>query len=205
MSRCSGPSGTGYCAGCSVCSSAAALTSWISRGGRAPPPTEDPRPRRGATPDHHRRSGVPGRGCPGAFRGPVGELPGPPRHDRPVAREFSRRRRGRRSRPPGRPPLDPSIKHLIVRLGRENSRWGYLRIRGELLKLGIDVSATTIAAVLRRSGLGPGAAAPRADLDAVPEGTGVRPALARVPSRGAGQLGRPGTGSSPRSTDTGHR
>ena len=55
----------------------------------------------------------------------------------------------------GRPPLDPSIKELILRLGRENPRWGYLRIRGELLKLGIDVSATTIASVLRQSGLGP--------------------------------------------------
>lgn len=61
----------------------------------------------------------------------------------------------RRSRPPGRPPLDPSITRLIVRLARENSKWGYLRIRGELLKLGIDVSATTLATVLRRSGLGP--------------------------------------------------
>src|SRR6266498_879445 len=45
------------------------------------------------------------------------------------------RRRGRRSRRPGRPPLDPSIKQLILRLGRENPRWGYLRIRGELPKL----------------------------------------------------------------------
>jgi hypothetical protein len=70
-------------------------------------------------------------------------------------RELSRRRRRRRSGRPGRPPLDPSIKHLILRLGRENPRWGYLRIRGELLKLGIDVSATTIATVLRQSGLGP--------------------------------------------------
>ncbi len=70
-------------------------------------------------------------------------------------RELSRRRPGPRSRRPGRPPLDPSIKSLILRLGRENPRWGYLRIRGELLKLGVDVSATTIATVLRRSGLGP--------------------------------------------------
>src|SRR6266540_3791425 len=70
-------------------------------------------------------------------------------------RELSRRRRRRRSRRPGRPALDPSIKHLILRLGRENPRWGYLRIRGELLKLGIDVSATAIATVLRQSGLGP--------------------------------------------------
>lgn len=65
------------------------------------------------------------------------------------------RRRVRGSRRPGRPPLGPSIRRLILRLGRENPRWGYLRIRGELLKLGIDVSATTIAAVLREGGLGP--------------------------------------------------
>jgi len=58
-------------------------------------------------------------------------------------------RRGRPCRPPGRPPLDPQLKHLILRLGRENPRWSYFRIRGELLKLGIDVSATTIATVLR--------------------------------------------------------
>src|SRR6266545_840327 len=57
--------------------------------------------------------------------------------------------RRRRSRRPGRPPLHPSIKGLIPRLGRENPRWGYLRIRGELLKLGVDVSA--IATVLRQS------------------------------------------------------
>jgi hypothetical protein len=70
-------------------------------------------------------------------------------------RDLLKGRGGRGSRPPGRPPLDPSIKHLILRLGRENPRWGYLRIRGELLKLGIDVSATTIATVFRGSGLGP--------------------------------------------------
>src|SRR6266508_6641245 len=64
-------------------------------------------------------------------------------------------RRGPRSRRPGRPPLDPSIQQLILRLGQENPRWGYLRIRGELLKLGVDVSATTIATVHRRGGLSP--------------------------------------------------
>jgi hypothetical protein len=66
-----------------------------------------------------------------------------------------RRRPRGLSRRPGRPPLDPWIKELIRRLGRENPGWGYLRIRGELLKLGIDVSHTTVATVLRQSGLGP--------------------------------------------------
>ena len=70
-------------------------------------------------------------------------------------RELLGGRRRRRSRRPGRPPLDPSIRSLILRLGWENPRWGYLRIRGELLKLGIDVSATTIATVLPQTGLGP--------------------------------------------------
>ena len=58
-------------------------------------------------------------------------------------------------RPPGRPALDPEVRELILRLGRENPRWGYMRIRGELLKLGVRVSATTIATVLRGAGLGP--------------------------------------------------
>jgi transposase len=63
-----------------------------------------------------------------------------------------RRRRGLR---PGRPPLAAVTRGLIKRLARENPRWGYVRIQGELLKLGISVSATTIATVLRSSGLGP--------------------------------------------------
>ena len=67
-----------------------------------------------------------------------------------VSRKPSRRRRG-----PGRPPIDPEVRDLILQMARENPRWGYLRIKGELLNLGITVSATTIANVLRRGGLGP--------------------------------------------------
>jgi hypothetical protein len=44
---------------------------------------------------------------------------------------------------------------LICRLGRENPRWGYLRIVGELKKLGVCVSMTSVATVLRRHGLPP--------------------------------------------------
>jgi putative transposase len=42
---------------------------------------------------------------------------------------------------------------LIVRLARENPRWGYLRIVGELKKLGTAVSKSAVANVLRTHGL----------------------------------------------------
>jgi hypothetical protein len=44
---------------------------------------------------------------------------------------------------------------LFLRLARENRTWGCVRIRGELAKLGIRVSATKIRTLLRRHGLGP--------------------------------------------------
>ncbi len=59
------------------------------------------------------------------------------------------------SRRGGRPPLADQVVALILRLARENPRWGYQRIQGELKKLGIRVSATTIRTVLRSSGLRP--------------------------------------------------
>jgi transposase InsO family protein len=60
-----------------------------------------------------------------------------------------------RSGHPGRPPIGPEVRDLIVRLGRENPRWGYQRIRGELMKLGIKIPATTIRTILLRHGLHP--------------------------------------------------
>jgi putative transposase len=61
----------------------------------------------------------------------------------------------RKARRPGRPPLDAEVVALVLRMARENPRWGCVRICGELRKLGIRVGATTIRMLLRRRGLGP--------------------------------------------------
>ena len=55
----------------------------------------------------------------------------------------------------GRPRIDQEMEDLIVRLANENSRWGYGKIEGELLKLGFRVSQTTIRNVLNRNGIVP--------------------------------------------------
>ena len=70
-------------------------------------------------------------------------------------RELVRNKWNYRRRSAGRPPLDTEIPELVLQLGRENPRWGCLRIQGELRKLGIRVGATTIRSLLRGSGLGP--------------------------------------------------
>jgi transposase len=69
-------------------------------------------------------------------------------------------------RRPGRPPLTNETVDLICRLARENPRWGYLRIVGELKKLGVPVSKTSVATVLRRHRFGP---APRRQGPSWPE------------------------------------
>jgi putative transposase len=51
--------------------------------------------------------------------------------------------------------LGEEIVALVVRLARENPRWGYLRIVGECRTLGVRVSATSVRRILRRHGLGP--------------------------------------------------
>jgi putative transposase len=55
----------------------------------------------------------------------------------------------------GRQGLDPQVVDLVVRMARENPRWGYLRIVGECRKVGVRVSATSVRRILRRHRLGP--------------------------------------------------
>ncbi len=55
------------------------------------------------------------------------------------------------ARPVGRPPKGHEIRALVMRLARDNPRWGYQRIVGELKGLGMAVSATTVRVRLRKA------------------------------------------------------
>jgi transposase len=58
-------------------------------------------------------------------------------------------------RPAGRPPIDPHRRDLVLRVARENPRWGYQRIAGELRKLAISVSPSTVRRILHDARLAP--------------------------------------------------
>jgi putative transposase len=71
-------------------------------------------------------------------------------HRQLVARRWTHPRRS-----VGRPRTDRGISELVLRLAGENPTWGYRRIHGELVGLGITLAPSTIWAILRRHGIEP--------------------------------------------------
>jgi putative transposase len=55
----------------------------------------------------------------------------------------------------GRPCVPAEVRALVLRLARENPRWGHRRISGELAKLGFAVSPSTVRRLLTRAGVDP--------------------------------------------------
>jgi putative transposase len=55
----------------------------------------------------------------------------------------------------GRPSISKELDELVLRLARENPRWGYGKIQGELIKLSFKISQSTIRNILDRHGIQP--------------------------------------------------
>ncbi len=70
-------------------------------------------------------------------------------------RRLVRRRWTYVARRPGRPAISEHIRELVLRVARENPRWGYQRIVGELAGVGVQVAATTVRSILRQAGMPP--------------------------------------------------
>ncbi len=71
-------------------------------------------------------------------------------HAQLVARRWSYPRRS-----PGRPPVAQPVRALVLRIARENPRWGYRRIHGELVGLGHSIAASTVWKILKAAGINP--------------------------------------------------
>ena len=62
---------------------------------------------------------------------------------------------GKKSGKVGRPGIGKDLRELIIRIARDNAQWGYRRIVGELRKLALSVSSSTVRRMLKDEGIYP--------------------------------------------------
>jgi transposase InsO family protein len=58
---------------------------------------------------------------------------------------------------PGRPSVPAGIVGIVLRLAKENPTWGYRRIQGELMTMGVRLAPSSVWAILHRHGIEPSA------------------------------------------------
>ena len=62
---------------------------------------------------------------------------------------------GSGQRGPGRPPKPQYIRDLVVRLAKENTGWGYTKLRDVMFTLGHKIGRTTVRRILAEDGIEP--------------------------------------------------
>ncbi len=72
-------------------------------------------------------------------------------------RQLQRRKWNFNQRRLGRPPVDGKIRLLVIEMKRNNPRWGARRIKGELRKIGITLSKSSVCNILNDSSFPPSA------------------------------------------------
>ncbi|MDG2114658.1 MAG: integrase, partial [Actinomycetota bacterium] len=72
-------------------------------------------------------------------------------HRRRIARHWTQPP----ARRPGRPPTAIELRHLVVRIAKENPTWGHRRIQGELVRLGHAIASSTVWQILKDHGIDP--------------------------------------------------
>ena len=64
-------------------------------------------------------------------------------------------RKGRKPGRVGRPRVSKETRDLIIRIAKDNAQWGYRRVVGELRKLALSVSSSTVSRMLKDEGVYP--------------------------------------------------
>jgi transposase InsO family protein len=107
--------------------------------------------------DQRRRLAVKGKVLGRKLLGDVGTLFTPDTilrwHHQLVAQKWDYSHR--RKKQPGRPTLPAEVVELVLRLAKENPRWGYNRIQGALSNLGHELSDASVANILKDHGIEP--------------------------------------------------